>query len=124
MNREPMPEELRRFVLRSVPSIPFVEALLIFRAQAGAPVTIEAIAKRLYISERDAAGIVEQLRDAQIVQQGAEGNAYAPDAELAPVLDLLADYYRSQLVDFTALVHSRTGRMAQHFSDAFKLRKD
>ena len=119
-----MPEELRRFILRSVPSIPFIEALLLFREHAGAEVTIETVARRLYIPQRDAAGIVEELRAAHVIGPLGGGSAYAPDADLAPVLDLLARYYRSHLVEVTSVVHSRTGRMAQHFSDAFKLRKD
>ena len=38
MAREPIPEELRRFILTSVPSVPFVEALLVFRGANGAAV--------------------------------------------------------------------------------------
>jgi hypothetical protein len=126
MENEPLPEDLRRFVLRSVPSIPFVEALLIFRDLAAKALAIEALAKRLYVSERDAAQIVEQLRAAQVIQPAAEGTGhrYAPDPGLVDVLELLARYYRSHLVEVTALIHSRTGRMAQHFADAFKIRKD
>ena len=119
-----MPEELRRFILTSVPSIPFVEAFLVFREQAGSSVPIETVARRLYISERDAAEIVEQLRAARIIEPLDAGSRYAPGEDLAPVLDLLAGFYRTNLVEVTALVHSRTGRMAQQFADAFKIRKD
>jgi len=127
---EPISEELRRFILTSVPSVPFVEALLIFREAAalagGTPVTIEALARRLYVSERQAAEILEQLRTARLVEPLPEGagHRYAPDPDLAPVLDSLAIAYRTRLVEITALIHSRTGRMAQQFADAFKLRKD
>ena len=31
MPREPIPEDLRRFILTSIPSVPFVEAMLIYR---------------------------------------------------------------------------------------------
>lgn len=124
MTTEPIPEELRRFLVRSVPSIPFLEALLVFRGEEGSAVTIEALARRLYIPRGDAEQIVEQLRMASVVEQAQAGNTYAPEPELRPVLDLLARYYRSHLVEVTLLVHSRTGRMAQQFADAFKLRKD
>ena len=125
MEREPLPEDLRRFLLRSVPSIPFVEAFLLFRDAGEAPLTIEALAKRLYVSERDAAEIIEQLRAAQVIRRRDQaGHRYGPQPELAPVLELLARYYRSHLVEVTALIHSRTGRMAQQFADAFKIRKD
>ena len=125
-----VPEDLRRFILTSVPSVPFVEALLIFRDAAvpagGAPVTIEALARRLYVGERQAAEILEQLRVARFVETLPEGTGhrYAPEPDLAPLLDQLAAAYRTHLVEVTALIHSRTGRMAQQFADAFKLRKD
>jgi hypothetical protein len=125
MEREPLPDELRRFVLRSVPSVPFVEGLLIVRDAAPQPITIEALARRLYVSESEAAQVIDLLRTAQIVRKADDGgNLYAPDPDLIPVLDLLARYYRSNLVEMTALIHSRTGRMAQQFADAFKIRKD
>jgi DNA-binding IscR family transcriptional regulator len=126
---EPIPEDLRRFILTSVPSVPFVEALLIFREAAdagGAPVTIELLARRLYVSERQAAEILDQLRVARIVETLPEGagHRYAANPELAALLEALAAAYRARLVDVTTLIHSRTGRMAQQFADAFKLRKD
>ena len=121
---DPMPEDLRRFILRSVPSIPFVEALLLFRGQAGSPLTIETVARRLYIPEREAIEIIEQLRAAHVIVAQDGGNRYAPDPEISGLLDQLASYYRSHLVEVTSLVHSRTGRMAQQFADAFKIRKD
>ena len=40
------------------------------------------------------------------------------------MVEQLATSYRSNLVEVTALIHSRTGRMAQQFADAFKLRKE
>jgi len=121
-----IPEELRRFVLIGVPSVPFVEALLVFREQAGSPLPIEVLARRLYVPQREAAEIVEQLRAARIVCEATEGvgHVYDPGPELAQMLDLLANHYRTHLVEVTALIHSRTGRMAQQFADAFKLRKE
>ena len=37
MPREPIPEELRRFILTSVPTVPFLEALLLFREATASP---------------------------------------------------------------------------------------
>ena len=36
MPRDSLPEELRRFVLTSIPSVPYVEAMLIYRDARGA----------------------------------------------------------------------------------------
>jgi hypothetical protein len=125
---EPIPEELRRFIHTSVPSVPFVEALLLFReaSERGESLSVDQIARGLYVSDRHAAAIVEELYTARIVESVGDRGAYryAPGAQLAQHLDGLAKFYRSRLVEVTSLIHSRTGRMAQQFADAFRLRKD
>jgi hypothetical protein len=127
MPREPLPEDLRRFILLSVPSVPFLEALLLFRAARGAPVASAAIARRLYLSDSVARQLVAQLRDARMLLEEPGGDAHrlAPESgEAAALLDMLADFYRTHLVEVTDLIHNRAGRRAQHFADAFKLRKE
>lgn len=118
-------EELRRFVLTSVPSVPFVEALLIFR-ESTEPKGIGLVARRLYVGPQAAAQAIEQLSAAGVITLAGDGEGYlySPPPQLAPLLDELASAYRLHLVEITALIHSRTGRMAQHFADAFKLRKE
>jgi hypothetical protein len=115
MPREPLPEDLRRFILTSVPSVPFVEALLLLRA-TGAPMTAEDLARRIYVSPRVAADVLQQLQEAGVLQSS--------DPDLAGMVDLLAVFYRTHLVEVTDLIHSRTARKAQQFADAFKIRKD
>jgi hypothetical protein len=127
MTREPLPEELRRFLLTSVPSVPFVEALLLLRDAGGKPVETTQIARRLYMPEHAAATVLEQLAQARIIEresQGPSAHRFAPHPELASMVEQLATYYRSHLVEVTDVIHSRTARKAQQFADAFKLRKD
>jgi hypothetical protein len=128
MPREPLPEDLRRFILTSIPSVPFVEAMLIFRDARGAAVSNELIAKRLYMAERAAGDVVQLLREAGVIEPaGTDPISHrfrAETPELAAMLEMLAAYYRSNLVDVTDLIHSRTARRAQQFANAFKLRKD
>lgn len=124
---EPIPEELRRFILTSVPSVPFVEALLVYRGAGGTPVALETVASRLYIGEKAAAEIVEQLAAARVVARAADepGYRFQPATpELATVIEQLGFFYRTQLVEVTNVIHSRTLRRAHQFADAFKLRKD
>lgn len=128
MGREPIPEDLRRFILTSVRSVPFVEALLLFRGAPGLPLDSHALAQRLYVSQKQAADLVEELLSAGMVERipgEAECYRYAPRTrELAAVIDLLATLYASRLVDVTQLIHSVGARRAMQFADAFKLRKD
>lgn len=120
-----IPEDLRRFILTSVPSVPFVEAFLLFREKAGSSVPVDHVASRLYIGVTQAAAIVGELRAAQVIEAtGESGHRYAPSSDLAPMLDMLAEHYRGNLVEVSALIHSRTSRAAHHFADAFRLRKE
>src|SRR5574339_622388 len=127
MPREPIPEELRRFLLTSVPSVPFVEALLLLREAQGEPLETTHIARRLYMPEHAAAAVLEQLAAVRIVERSPHGPSayrFAPLPELAAILEQLASFYRSHLVEVTDVIHSRTARRAHQFADAFKLRKD
>jgi hypothetical protein len=127
MPREPLPEDLRRFILTSVPSVPYLEALLLFRSARGAPMTNETVARRLYLSEAAARQVVAQLREARVVldEPAGDSHRFAPESvELAGLLDTLSEFYRTHLVEVTDLIHTRIGRKAQQFADAFKLRKD
>ena len=125
MSSATIPEELRRFILTSVPSVPFVEALLLFRETPASPLPVERVASRLYIGPKQAAEIVGQLAAAGAIEaSGDAGHRYAPSAELAPMLELLATHYRANLVEVSALIHSRTSRVAHQFADAFRIRKE
>jgi hypothetical protein len=50
-----LPEDLRRFLLFSVPSVPFLEALLLFHAEPDASFHVDAVARRLYLDAAAAA---------------------------------------------------------------------
>lgn len=126
MPRDPtIPDAVRRFVLTSVPSVPFLEAAGVFHSNADATFTAEAIASALYVARDTAEKLLAQLLQAGIVAPAGEGYRFAPrDAELASALDALFACYRVNLVGITNLVHDATQRSAARFANAFKLRKD
>jgi hypothetical protein len=72
-----MPEDLRRFVLTGIPSVPFLEALLLLRGEAGRAWPSEDVARRLYVRQRDAAALLAQLCEAGMAAQCAPGEAPA-----------------------------------------------
>ncbi len=129
MNRPPIPEDLRRFVLTSVPSVPFLEALLLLRANPGQQWTGELLAGRLYTSERTAESLLNELCRSGMAEPcpapDAHAYCYAPASDaLRERIDELAELYARHLVDVTNLIHSTLDRKAQQFADAFRLRKD
>lgn len=129
MTSPPIPEDMRRFVLTSIPSVPFLEAMLLLRADPAQQWESAMLASRLYIRERMASQLLADLCTAGIAQPcdppAAHCYCYDPvSAVLRDRLDRLADLYARQLVDVTHLIHSTLERQAQQFADAFRLRKD
>lgn len=129
MDNHSIPEDIRRFVLTSIPSVPFLEALLLMRADPAQPWSREALARRLYVREKTADGLLDELcRAGMAVRCGApeaDRFRYQPaEAGLGERIDRLAELYATHLVEVTLIIHSSLDRKARHFADAFKWRKD
>jgi DNA-binding transcriptional regulator LsrR (DeoR family) len=122
-----IPDDVRRFIVTGVPSVPYLEAVLWLRERATQGHTVEEIAAALYIGERRAQELLSQARAAGIVAGDPENSGafiYRPAPELAAVVDRLAETYRVDVVGVARIIHDSTQRSAQRFADAFKLRKD
>ena len=118
-----LPDDVRRFLLANIPSVPYLEAVLLFQRLDGAGLTIVETARALYLGEAAAGELVSALARNGIVAASGERWIYAPrDERLAGVLQGVAQAYRSDLVGVTGLIHRRTA--AERFADAFRLRKD
>lgn len=99
--------ELRSFIL-TLPSVPFLEALLLVHAAPDQIWTAEAIARRLYLQGlAQAQQIVAQLSARGFCVATAAGQlAYSPaDAALHDAVTQLAAVYPQQLIEITRLVH-------------------
>ena len=128
MNSEtPLPDDVRRFVFTTVPSVPHVEAVLLLRRESSASWTPGQLARRIYLPETRASGLLQELEAAGITEKMPEGEAgyrYRPSPELAGMLDRLAALYSTNLVAVTDLIHSSLDRRAHQFADAFRWKKD
>lgn len=126
MDKPSIPEDIRRFVLTSIPSVPFLEALLLMRADPAQAWRRESLARRLYVREKVAEALLGDLCLAGMATGSeAEGYRYQPSGDgLRERIDRLADLYATHLVEVTLLIHSSLDRKAQQFADAFKWRKD
>ncbi|TFY99461.1 hypothetical protein EZ313_22810 [Ramlibacter henchirensis] len=125
MMRPDLPQDLRRFILTSIPSVPYLEAVLLLRAQPQRIWSAADAARRLYLPEQRASELLAELNSAGIAQAEPHGCRYAPGTEeLAAILDQLAAHYAVDLVGVSDLIHSRVDKKAQQFADAFRIRKD
>ena len=127
MTKAPLPEELGRFILTSIPSVPYLESVLLLRRESAKEWTSQQLARRLYLPEARAAELLAALEAAGIAEKAPAAQPayrYQPPPELAAILDELAQRYVANLFEITALIHSRSDRRAFQFADAFRLRKD
>ena len=127
MTSSELPAELRRFILTSIPSVPYLEAVLLLRADPAQPWGAGQLARRLYVPEQRGEELIALLRDSGVAaaDSGAAGTVrYAPVDDLGDLFDRLAEAYAQDLVAVTRLIHSRIDRRAQQFADAFRFRKE
>jgi hypothetical protein len=127
MTSADLPDDVRRFVLTSVPSVPYIESLLLLRREAATTWSASQLARRIYVPEAQAAGLLDALEASGIAAKvpGAEGAyRYQPPRELADLLDRVATHYAGNLLAITDLIHSSINRRANQFADAFRWRKD
>lgn len=126
MSQKPVPDEVRRFILTSIPSVPYLEALLLLRSQRARSWDAFGVAGRLYIAENQALELLHGMQQSGIAARTPDGGfVFSPRSpELAGVIDELATTYSHHLVDVTALIHSRVDKRAHRFADAFRWKKD
>lgn len=125
----PVPDELQRFILTSIASVPHLEALLLLRGSPAQQWDIATVAQRLYVTERAARKLLDELRAIGALASAKDDKAltyqYWPrHPELAAMIDQLAACYAANLVGVTVLIHSKLDKQAQQFADAFTWRKE
>jgi hypothetical protein len=125
-NRKPaVPGEVRRYLLGYVPSVPFLEAALLLRAEPQTDWDAAKLARRLYARQREAELLLAGLHTAQLaVPSGNEAFRYTADPERRRLMDAVTQAYATNLLEVTELIHSKIDKRARVFADAFKLRKD
>jgi hypothetical protein len=128
MMRTDMPETVRRFILTSIPSVPYLEAILLLRSEPGVAWDAKRVASRLYVAPAQASELLTALAASGIAAAAspeAHSFSYRPaTGELAAMLEELAQVYAGKLVAVADLIHSRIDKRAQHFADAFRWRKE
>jgi len=128
MNRDSIPNDIKQFILESIESVAYLEALLLLRSKPDALWSSGAVANRLYIDQQQTAELLARLDADGFVTLGGEDDPvyrYQPaTAHLQQMVDSLAEFYAKHLVPITNLIHSKPKNRVQEFADAFKLRRD
>jgi hypothetical protein len=122
-----LPADVQRFILTSVPSVPFLEALLLFHREPSRAFTPAEVGHALYVPEAAAARLVDALEAAGLVL-ALPGRRRAcrfegTGDELRRVVDRVAACHARHLIAITHLIHDDTQRSATRFADAFRRQK-
>jgi hypothetical protein len=133
MNRDPIPNDVKQFILERIESVAYLQALLLLRSKPDAPWSCGAVANRLYIDQKQTAELLASLdADGFVTVAGEEDPGeedpmyrYQPATpHMLQMVDSLADFYGKHLVPITNLIHSKPKNRVQQFADAFRIRKD
>jgi hypothetical protein len=123
MTDDPIPADLREFILRFIDSVAHLEALLLLRASPQTSWDVPTTARRLYTTEEQAGEVLAQLyADGLLTRENDLYRYGSPSAEALSMIDRLADSYAKQLIPITNMIHGKPRRIRQ-FADAFKFRK-
>jgi hypothetical protein len=124
MSDETLSGEVREFLARHIDSVAQLEALLLLREDPQSHWDAQALAKRLYIGDQEAAEVLSHLESHGLVARSESTFRFQPISdELAHVTGLTASHYRRHLIQITNIVHAKPRRIRQ-FADAFKLKKE
>jgi len=129
MTADPIPRELRRYLLSGTVTVPHVEAILQLRADPGISWDAASLAARLYVRHEAAADLLRDLHASGIAQVAGTPAVptyrYGPAAPaLETLLEQLQVAYTLHLGDVARLIHSVEGKKAHAFADAFRFRKE
>lgn len=128
MAAESIPEDIRRFILTSIPTVPHIEAMLLLRRTPNERWDTGRVGQRLYVNDKLVETVLRDLCEIGVLEATWEDSPsyrYRPSSEeLRRIIDRLADTYARNLVEVTNLIYSGLNKKAQQFADAFIWRKD
>jgi len=122
-----IPEEVQRFVLTSVPTVPHLEAIVLFHGSPRLARTVSEVARALYLPESRASELLDYLCKIRCLRAPTAENPgyrYDPaDEDMRQLLERVVSAYRLEMIEMTHLIHDSTRKSARLFADAFKFKK-
>ena len=124
MTDEPIPADLREFILGHIDSIAQLEALLLLRRNPTTTWNPSSLARRLYIGDGEASDLLRRLNDDGFLMVDEGSYRFDPQcSKRRDTVDRLADAYSHHLIPITNMIHGKPRRIRE-FSDAFRFRRD
>jgi hypothetical protein len=121
-------QQVDRFIVDEIDSVPQLEALLLFWNDRPKVWSSESMARALYVSPEISHDILRHLAQRQLITE-VEGRAgeFALNADTEEKEQLLASLdaiYRHELVRISNMIHTKASRAVRDFAQAFRLKKE
>ncbi len=122
-------EEIYRFILNQIDSVPQMEALLLVWESRPKKWAESEIAERLYIGIDAVRNIMQELVRRRLLaadtQQSAKQYFYESKPEdLDSLIEAVAATYRRDLVRVSTFIHTKASSAVRDFAKAFKFTKE
>ncbi|HEY3458214.1 MAG TPA: hypothetical protein VGK64_26775 [Bryobacteraceae bacterium] len=122
-------EEIYRFILNQIDSVPQMEALLLVWESRPKKWAENEIAERLYIGIDAVRNIMQELVRRRLLaadtQQSAKQYFYESKPEdLDGLIEVVAATYRRDLVRVSTFIHTKASSAVRDFARAFKFTKE
>jgi predicted ArsR family transcriptional regulator len=121
-------EEVYRFILNQIDSVPQMEALLLLWENRSKQWSENEIAARLYVGVDAVRNIMQELLRRRLVAASTESpkrfwyETRPGDGD--SLIEAVAATYRRDLVRVSTFIHTKASSAVRDFADAFKFKKD
>lgn len=117
-------QELDRFILDEIDSVPHLEALLLLWNDKPRQWSIDEMAKALYISREATHSILQDLRQRGFAKSDDDRYSYDPAYGREYLIQKLDRTYRREIIRVSNMIHSKASPAVREFARAFKFKKD
>jgi hypothetical protein len=123
-----IPDDVLRFLVDRIDTVPHLEALLLLWEGSGRPWTEAEIATRVYVDAETSRSLLQDLvRQRLVAAEEGPPTRYVYDPawdETGELMPRLASTYARHLVRVAQLIHSKASPGVREFARAFQLKKD
>ena len=128
MPGNPTPEQVDRFILDNIDSVPHLESLLLLWTGRSTRWTAAGLASRLYVPAEAAQKILQELAQRELIAAIPEIPAQycyqSKSEQLDRMMEAVDSTYRRELVRISNLIHSKASRAVREFAKAFRFTKE
>jgi hypothetical protein len=120
-------EEVFRFILHHIETVPHLEALLLLWRKRPQRFTDSDLAAQLFVNTGSVREILEDLQRRDLIlaapRSGREYRYQSQSAYTDALMEALSDMYGRELIGISKLIHSKKPSAAHDFARAFKFTK-